>query len=218
LILAADKQIMKHILILQNGGELSGVLGPESGAQCVAILDEARREIAAHPFEAAVVDAKDGAAAKEALRVLRELDPDLAVLLVAGADSAAPENGCGQAWETVPRPINVALLKLAIQRARRLTLALRENRALRGRVGQPQGAGPPPPNGGFVGLHWIEDLPPRLDLRDLLSTVEKSVIQRTLAATRGAQAEAARRLGLSRSDLSYKLAKYELRKPAERVS
>jgi DNA-binding NtrC family response regulator len=53
-----------------------------------------------------------------------------------------------------------------------------------------------------------------LNLRDLLSNVEKSVIQRTLETTRGAQAEAARRLGLSRSDLSYKLAKYELRKPA----
>jgi len=42
--------------------------------------------------------------------------------------------------------------------------------------------------------------------------VEKSLIERTLQSTRGAQAEAARRLGLSRSDLSYKLLKYELRK------
>jgi len=42
--------------------------------------------------------------------------------------------------------------------------------------------------------------------------VEKSLIERTLQSTGGAQAEAARRLGLSRSDLSYKLLKYELRK------
>jgi DNA-binding NtrC family response regulator len=61
-------------------------------------------------------------------------------------------------------------------------------------------------------LSWIEALPPSFDLRRLLSTVEKAVIERTLQATCGAQAEAARRLGLSRSDLSYKLLKYELRK------
>jgi DNA-binding NtrC family response regulator len=55
-------------------------------------------------------------------------------------------------------------------------------------------------------------LPSSFDLRTFLSTVEKSLIERTLQSTRGAQAEAARRLGLSRSDLSYKLLKYELRK------
>jgi len=69
-------------------------------------------------------------------------------------------------------------------------------------------------NGGArrADLGWIEELPPSFDLRDLLSAVEKAVIERTLQSTRGAQAEAARRLGLSRSDLSYKLLKYELRK------
>jgi DNA-binding NtrC family response regulator len=61
-------------------------------------------------------------------------------------------------------------------------------------------------------LAWIETMPSSFDLRNLLSTVEKTLIERTLQATRGAQAEAARRLGLSRSDLSYKLLKYELRK------
>jgi DNA-binding NtrC family response regulator len=65
---------------------------------------------------------------------------------------------------------------------------------------------------GQMSLGWIESLPPSFDLRAFLSTVEKSLIERTLQSTRGAQAEAARRLGLSRSDLSYKLLKYELRK------
>jgi DNA-binding NtrC family response regulator len=65
---------------------------------------------------------------------------------------------------------------------------------------------------GHTSLSWIEGLPSSFDLRGLLSAVEKTVIERTLQATRGAQAEAARRLGLSRSDLSYKLLKYELRK------
>ena len=67
-------------------------------------------------------------------------------------------------------------------------------------------------NGREMNFNWIESLPPSFDLRGFLSTVEKTLIERTLQSTRGAQAEAARRLGLSRSDLSYKLLKYELRK------
>ena len=77
-----------------------------------------------------------------------------------------------------------------------------------GTLAQPHGNG----SAGHANLAWIEALPPSFDLRDLLSTVEKTLIERTLQSTRGAQAEAARRLGLSRSDLSYKLLKYELRK------
>lgn len=65
---------------------------------------------------------------------------------------------------------------------------------------------------GPANMTWVETLPPSFDLRNLLSVVEKTLIERTLQSTRGAQAEAARRLGLSRSDLSYKLLKYELRK------
>jgi DNA-binding NtrC family response regulator len=65
---------------------------------------------------------------------------------------------------------------------------------------------------GQMSFGWIENLPSSFDLRTFLSTVEKSLIERMLQSTRGAQAEAARRLGLSRSDLSYKLLKYELRK------
>ena len=67
-------------------------------------------------------------------------------------------------------------------------------------------------NGHSANMGWMETLPPSFDLRNLLSTVEKTLIERTLQSTNGAQAEAARRLGLSRSDLSYKLLKYELRK------
>jgi transcriptional regulator with GAF, ATPase, and Fis domain len=56
------------------------------------------------------------------------------------------------------------------------------------------------------------DLLPEVDdLRAFLTGVEKQIIQRVLKATGGAQAEAARRLGLSRSDLGYKLTKYGIR-------
>lgn len=54
-------------------------------------------------------------------------------------------------------------------------------------------------------------LPPSFDLSAFLDQTEKDLIVRTLATTNGAQAEAARRLGLSRSALAYKLTKYGIR-------
>ena len=49
------------------------------------------------------------------------------------------------------------------------------------------------------------------DLTGFLEHAEKELILRTLNATRGAQSEAARRMGLSRSALAYKLNKYGIR-------
>jgi two-component system, NtrC family, response regulator HydG len=57
-------------------------------------------------------------------------------------------------------------------------------------------------------------LPEMLDLRPFLAALEKAAILRALKATGGAQAEAARRLGLSRSYLSYKLDKHGIRSSA----
>jgi DNA-binding NtrC family response regulator len=56
-----------------------------------------------------------------------------------------------------------------------------------------------------------EMMPQAFDLRVFLSGLEKALVLRVLGATGGAQAEAARRLGISRSDLSYKLDKYSAR-------
>jgi len=61
---------------------------------------------------------------------------------------------------------------------------------------------------------WIDGVPADTNLRAFLAEVEKGLIERALEATGGAQAEAARRLGLSRSDLSYKIAKYSITVPA----
>ena len=62
---------------------------------------------------------------------------------------------------------------------------------------------------------WFDLLPESLDLREFLSEAEKTLIDRTLKETRGAQAETARRLGLSRSHLAYKLSKYGLKPASE---
>jgi DNA-binding NtrC family response regulator len=53
------------------------------------------------------------------------------------------------------------------------------------------------------------------DLTGVLEKAEKELILRTLTSTHGAQAEAARRMGLSRSALAYKLTKYGIR-PVEK--
>jgi DNA-binding NtrC family response regulator len=53
------------------------------------------------------------------------------------------------------------------------------------------------------------------DLTALLEQTEKELIVHTLTATGGAQAEAARRMGLSRSALAYKLNKYGIRSTVE---
>ncbi len=58
---------------------------------------------------------------------------------------------------------------------------------------------------------WIATLPETVSLRKLLEDVERGLIVRALNASGSVQAEAARRLQLSRSDLSYKLTKFEIK-------
>ena len=70
-------------------------------------------------------------------------------------------------------------------------------------------------NSSSVEDDLLSRLPVNLDLRKLLNTLERRLIERALLDTGGAQAEAARRLGLSRSDLGYKVGKYEIKVAAE---
>jgi DNA-binding NtrC family response regulator len=53
-------------------------------------------------------------------------------------------------------------------------------------------------------------LPEQLDLRELLAQLERSLMARAIDLSGGVQAEAARRLGLSRSDFGYKAGKYAM--------
>ena len=56
----------------------------------------------------------------------------------------------------------------------------------------------------------VERIPKQVNLRELLTHLEKALIVRSLELARGVQAEAARKLGLSRSDLGYKVSRYGL--------
>jgi DNA-binding NtrC family response regulator len=57
---------------------------------------------------------------------------------------------------------------------------------------------------------WIQGLPESIDLSGTLDDIENRLIQRALLASDGVQAEAARKLGISRSDIAYKIKKYRL--------
>ena len=55
-----------------------------------------------------------------------------------------------------------------------------------------------------------EQLPTQLDLRETMTRLERALIVRSLDLSKGVQAEAARKLGLSRSDLGYKVGRHGL--------
>jgi DNA-binding NtrC family response regulator len=59
---------------------------------------------------------------------------------------------------------------------------------------------------------------PSSNLRELLNNFEKALIVRSLDHSHGIQAEAARKLGLSRSDLGYKVGRHGLSALAETPS
>jgi len=65
------------------------------------------------------------------------------------------------------------------------------------------------PSGSELSIEKLTaQFPEQLDIRDLFEKLEKSLITRAIDLSGGVQAEAARRLGLSRSDFGYKVGKY----------
>jgi DNA-binding NtrC family response regulator len=62
-------------------------------------------------------------------------------------------------------------------------------------------------------------LPEQMNIRETMSEIERALIVRSLDLAKGVQAEAARSLGISRSDLGYKIGKYGLlATPAEQTT
>ncbi len=109
-------------------------------------------------------------------------------------------------------PGNVRELRNLVERATILTRS-DEIRAedLPDLAGEGDGA-----EAGAVALtRWLASLGKRPDLRETLVEVERRLVARALSAASGVQAEAARRLGLSRSDLSYKLRRLGISASAE---
>jgi two-component system response regulator HydG len=62
-----------------------------------------------------------------------------------------------------------------------------------------------PSMGADDAQRWMRALPSRIELPDVLARIERALIARAMESARGVQADAARLLGISRSDLHYKL-------------
>lgn len=172
-------------------------------------LEATRRALAEAQFDAVLTDEKlpDGTGA-DVLAAARARDASLGVIVLSATGTCEHAMASMQQGfiDLLTKPVAADVLRASVQRVCDRSTLLRENSRLKEELGRRDGHADP------LSLGWIEALPPSFDMRSFLASVEKSLIERTLQATRGAQAEAARRLGLSRSDLSYKLLKYELRK------
>jgi hypothetical protein len=207
---------MSSLLIVHNGSQFKEQFA-EHSTETSHDLPGLRVAMGKQRFDAIFVDAACCAGQlEEMLQAARVADPCVSVVI--GATNWSAElRSAAETCEVLMHPGALEVAQCAVRRAMRHTAVMREYRGCQGRKASSDG--PPAERDESqsipVGadLAWVDALPPRLDLRELLGLVEKTVIQRTLAATQGAQAEAARRLGLSRSDLSYKLSKYEMRRP-----
>jgi DNA-binding NtrC family response regulator len=155
------------------------------------------------------------------LRDHREDIPDLCALFLAQAVrdlNTPPRRISAEAIRTLVSydfPGNIRELRNLIERACILS-AEEEITPENFPVSTPRSAnGLVPRNSAELTPDQIAEMMPEThNLRDFLASLEKAVIQRALKMTDGAQAEVARRLGMSRSDLSYKLGKQRIKDAA----
>jgi transcriptional regulator with GAF, ATPase, and Fis domain len=68
----------------------------------------------------------------------------------------------------------------------------------------------PPQKSADAAARWLETVPERIELRATIDSIERSFLVRALRSAGGVHAEAARSLGISRSDMAYKVKKYGL--------
>jgi DNA-binding NtrC family response regulator len=225
---------MGRILVVDHEPQEQNILA-ESLAQDQHIVsgaagvEEARGALRNQAFDVIVTERRmpDGDAL-DVVAAARQIDPNVSVIFLAEETTlrCTIESTHMGSFDLLAKPLISEVVRAAALRACEHTALLRENSRLKAEVERLTRAPEPvrSANGAGNGNHdrvdtgWIQNLPPSFDLRGLLAMLEKSLIERTLQSTRGAQAEAARRLGLSRSDLSYKLLKYELRKETTTAS
>ncbi|HYX20736.1 MAG TPA: helix-turn-helix domain-containing protein [Thermoanaerobaculia bacterium] len=188
---------------------------------------EAARELASSEFDVVLAPARLPEGEDLAtLMAARGENPAPAVLVIAGAldapfGSEAPPGGI----ELLTKPLRRETVRTAVDRAAERGRLRRENASLKhelneirsalGRVkaagdnGNGHADGPLASGNGNGNGHafreWIASLPESFDLRSLEADVEREIVRRALASSAGVAAQAARKLGLSRSDLAYKL-------------
>jgi DNA-binding NtrC family response regulator len=147
------------------------------------------------------------------LEAARDADPTLSAIILTHGIEGAIECVRQGASDFLARPFHPEVVCAAAQRACDRTRLLRENELLRKRIMSLEENGPASAHreGGNPGQPVQRSVPESFDLNTLLEQTEKDLIVQMLSATEGVQAEAARRMGLSRSALAYKLSKYRIR-------
>ncbi len=68
----------------------------------------------------------------------------------------------------------------------------------------------PPPAAADPTAVYLASLPEKIGVREVMDSIERGLLARALRSAGGVQAEAARSLGISRSDMAYKLRKHGL--------
>ncbi len=147
------------------------------------------------------------------LEAAHDADPTLSVIVLSHSIESAIESIRQGASDFLTRPFHAEVVCAAAQRACERTRLLRENEVLRLKIVSLEEGATTSANGEAGGLEppTRRSLPDSFDLNTLLEQTEKNLIVRMLSVTDGVQAEAARRMGLSRSALAYKLSKYRIR-------
>jgi DNA-binding NtrC family response regulator len=222
---------MARILIVDDDPDTSRVLASALRQHMHQVEEassttEAQRRLAENDYGVvfvgqAMLEGEGGAV----LEALRAADPAVSVILLTnlrGVPPAGANIGHG-IFDVLTKPFQAEAVRAVTWRAGERTCLLRENEQLKDTV-QRLGGGMESriEAGASAASHesslarqLADAVGDRFDLTGILEQAEKQLILQTLTATRGAQAEAARRMGLSRSALAYKLNKYGIRTTAE---
>ena len=236
---AADAQLLENpmirVLILHSDGavrrRLASILN-EGRCEVIDTDDPAQAELAleSRSIEVVVTGTRNSDGdGLDLLRAMRRANPELPVVVLGNHPSASFSASAlrAGAFDLVAAPLHPEPVRAAVARAADNYRLRRENEALRLRLESrsddaPVEAEPLPleerqgnGNGNGKGTafeDWIASLPQSFDLRHLETDVERVIVQRALDASSGVAAQAARKLGLSRSDLAYKLRRLGIRR------
>jgi DNA-binding NtrC family response regulator len=221
-LIVDGEETVRRNLITFFAGPRYEVLEASSAGEASRLLASGEVDVVLSPSRLPEGDAV------EAFTPASDADPALSVVLIAGAlDAPFGSDAAPVGFDCLTKPLHPEPVRGAIDRAAERGRLRRENgslkeevrelrdeleRADRGRDGNGNGNGNG--NGGGNGSGngngralqvWIASLPQSFDLRSLEADVERELVKRALAGSSGVAAQAARKLGLSRSDLAYKL-------------